>query len=72
MPKLDTNAQNMPGHAARTEEGKLRRIRGGTLIGTLEERYRVDLEARSDMRWDTYKEEFGINSVQEALKKARE
>lgn len=55
MPKKDTNAQRMSGHAARTERGALRRIRGDTLVKTLEERYKADLGARSDMRWDTYK-----------------
>jgi len=39
MPKLDTNAQNMPGHAARTHGGRLRKIRGDTEIKTLEKRY---------------------------------
>lgn len=69
MPKLDTNAANMPGHAARTKEGRLRRIRGDTLMGTLEDRYDVDFDVRRDMRWDTFKEEKKVESVNEALKK---
>ncbi len=69
MPKLDTNAENMPGHAARTQGGRLRKIRGDTLIETLEERYGVDLGVRSDMRWDTFKEEKKVESVKEALDK---
>lgn len=69
MPKLDTNAQKMPGHDARTEEGRLRKIRGDTLMGTLEDRYRVDFDVREDMRWDTFKEQKGISSVKEALEK---
>lgn len=71
MPKKDTNAENMPGHAARTEKGTLRRIRGDTHIGTLEKRYGADLNVRKDMRWDTYKTKHDVDSVREALKKAR-
>jgi hypothetical protein len=69
MPKLDTNAQNMPGHAARTKGGPLRRIRGDTQIGTLEKRYSADFNVRKDMRWDTFKEEKKVESVKEALNK---
>lgn len=69
MPKLDTNAQNMPGHAARTQKGHLRRIRGDTQIGTLEKRYDVDLGVRDDMHWDTFKQEKKVESVKEALRK---
>lgn len=69
MPKLDTNAQNMPGHAARTAKGRLRKIRGDTEMMTLEERYGVDFGVRDDMRWDTFKEEKKVDSVREALRK---
>lgn len=69
MPKFDTNAQDMPGHAARTQRGSLRRIRGDTQIGTLEKRYGIDLGVREDMRWDTFKQEKKVGSVQEALRK---
>lgn len=71
MPKLDTNAQNMPGHAARTRGGRLRKIRGDTKIGTLEKRYDADFGVRSDMRWDTFKKEQEIGSIKEALEKIR-
>jgi len=69
MPKLDTNASNMPGHAARTQEGRLRKIRGDTEMGTLEKRYDVDFDVRKDMHWDTFKEDKGVESVREALEK---
>ncbi len=52
MPKKDTNAPNMPGHAARTQQGRLRKIREDTQMGTLEQRYHVDLGVRSDMEWE--------------------
>lgn len=69
MPKLDTNAPKMPGHAARNQDGSLRKIRGDTQMGTLGDRYNVDFGVRKDMRWDTFKEQTGANSVTEALKK---
>ena len=72
MPKLDTNAQNMPGHAARIQGGQLRRIRSDTEIKTLEEMYGVDFGVRDDMEWGTFKEQADVNSVSEALKRARQ
>jgi hypothetical protein len=69
MPKLDTNALNMPGHAARTELGRLRKIRRDTLMETLEKRYDVRFPGRSDMEWGTFKDEYRVNSIREALKK---
>ncbi|OGH74143.1 MAG: hypothetical protein A3C90_03445 [Candidatus Magasanikbacteria bacterium RIFCSPHIGHO2_02_FULL_51_14] len=70
MPKLDTNARNLPGHAARTRQGTLRKIRGDTEMKTLESRYGVDFGVNGSMRWDTYKEKYGVTSVRDALKKA--
>ncbi|MBI2635660.1 MAG: hypothetical protein HYW79_03950 [Parcubacteria group bacterium] len=69
MPKLDTNAPNMPGHAARTQGGRLKKIRGDTKIETLEKRYNVDFNVRKDMRWDTFKREYEVESIREALEK---
>ncbi len=69
MPKLDTNAANMPGHAARTKMGRLRKIREDTLMETLEKRYSVHFLGRNDMEWGNFKEKYGVDSVQEALKK---
>lgn len=71
MPKLDTGAPNMPGHAQRNQGGELRRIRSDTQVGTLEERYGVDFGRRDDMQWGTLKEELGVSSVREALDEAR-
>lgn len=70
MPKLDTNAPRMPGHAARTQEGSLRRIREDTHVGTLEDRYDVDFGVRSDMEWGTLKDRLGVTSVKQAIDKA--
>jgi len=69
MPKLDTNAEKMPGHAARNKTGQLRRIREDTLMKTLENRYGVKFPDRSDMEWGTFKDKHKVNSVQDALKK---
>ena len=72
MPKKDTNALELPGHAARTQQGRLRKIREDTQMGTLEQRYHVDLGVRSDMEWGTFKEKFDINSVKDALEKNKD
>ncbi len=69
MPKFDTNAQNMPGHAARTQRGQLRRIRSDTQMDTLEKRYGVDFGVRDDMEWGTFKEQTGVDSLKEALQR---
>lgn len=71
MPKKDTNAERMSGHAARTGRGTLRRIRNDTLMGTLENRYKTDFGVRKDMKWETYKRETGVDSVKEALDKSK-
>lgn len=69
MPKLDTNAEKMRGHAQRNQDGSLRRIREDTLVETLEKRYDVDFGVRSDMEWGTLKEKLGVNSVRDAIRK---
>lgn len=71
MPKLDTNAENMLGHDARTKGGQLRRIRSDTKMETLEERYNVDFGIRDDMEWGIYKDITGVDSVKKALKKLK-
>lgn len=71
MPKLDTNAQNMPGHAARTKLGRLRKIREDTKMRTLENRYNVQFPGRSDMDWGTFKRKNNVESVRDALKKMK-
>ncbi|OGN07234.1 MAG: hypothetical protein A2669_00520 [Candidatus Yanofskybacteria bacterium RIFCSPHIGHO2_01_FULL_48_25b] len=71
MPKMDTNALNMPGHVQRNQTGRLRKIRIDTQVETLEKRYGVDFRRRSNMEWGALKEELGVSSVGEALKKAR-
>lgn len=71
MPKLDTNAEKMCGHAQRNQDGALRRIRGDTKVETLEERYDVDFGVRGDMRWNTLRDKLGVDSVEDALRKAR-
>lgn len=69
MPKLDTNAENLPGHAARTQLGRLRKIRADTKMETLEKRYDVKFPGRSDMNWGTFKEKHKVSSVKKALRR---
>lgn len=71
MSKLDTNAPNMPGHAQRNQTGRLRKIRKDTHAGTLEKRYGVNFGVRDDMQWGTLQKKLNVDSLEEALKKAR-
>jgi len=73
MPKLDTGAEKMSGHAQRNLDGSLRKIRSDTKIGTLEKRYDVEFpDVRKDMEWGTFKEKFGVSSVKKAVEKFAE
>ena len=69
MSKQDKNAKDMPGHSSRTSKGRLRKIRGDTQMGTLEDRYDTDFGVRDDMRWDTFKQKKGVGSVNKAIDK---
>ena len=55
----------------RDEDGEIRAKNGATKIGNIEEKYGVDLGARSDMRLDNYLEKFGYDSMSEAIRENR-
>jgi hypothetical protein len=55
----------------RDENGEIRAKNGATKIGHIEEKYGVDLGARSDMRLDNYLEKFGYDSQSEAIRDNR-
>lgn len=57
----------MRGERARTEDGTLREKRGDTHMGTIEKEYGLDLNVRSDMRWDTYKKRTGVESINDLV-----
>ena len=61
------DAPGMRGYRSRNESGPLRAKRGDTLVETIEDQYDVDLGVRRDMRWDTYKEETGVKSINDLI-----
>ena len=65
--KTSNDAPGMRGNRARTSDGTLREKRGDTHMGTIEEEYGLDLNVRSDMRWDTYKEKHGVESINDLV-----
>lgn len=63
----------MKGCRSRNEgDGKLRAKRGDTHVGTIESRYGVDLGMRSDARLDTALDRYGVDSLSQLLKVARD
>jgi hypothetical protein len=73
MPKGDEgvskDAAGMRGERSRNESGELRQKRGDTHVGTIEEHYGRDFNARSDMRLDTLLRREGADSLSHLLKK---
>lgn len=61
------DAQGMRGHRSRNNSGPLRRKRGDTHVGTIEERYGVDFGVRSDMHLETLLQERGAASLNDLL-----
>jgi hypothetical protein len=55
----------------RDEDGQIRAKNGTTKIGHIEEKYGVDLGARSDMLLENYLDKFGYDSMSEAIRDHR-
>jgi hypothetical protein len=68
---MSTDAPGMRGDRSRNDTGELRHKRGDTHVGTVEEQYGRDFNARSDMRLDTLLKREGADSLSELLKKRR-
>ena len=61
----------MKGPRSRNEDGELRRKRGDTHAGTIEQQYDVDLGVRSDKRLDNLLKDEGVDSLNDLLEKKR-
>jgi len=55
----------------KTTSGKVRQKRGDTLVGTVEKKYGVDLDYRSDAQLHTVLKKEGVPSLSKLLKMAR-
>ena len=64
---MTNDAPGMRGNRSRNESGPLRRKRGDTHVGTIEEQYGVDFGVRSGMHLDTLLEERGVASRNDLL-----
>jgi hypothetical protein len=63
------DAPGMRGERSRNETGELRQKRGDTHVGTIEQQYGRDFNARSDMRLDTLLERERAESLSDLLKR---
>ncbi len=66
MPK---DAEGMKGYRTRNDNGELRQKRGDTHIGTIENKYNIDFDVRSDMHLQTLLERAGVDSLKQLIKK---
>ena len=57
------DARGMKGNRSRNDDGQLRKKRSDTHVGTIEDRYRVDLGVRSDTHLGTLLQREGVDSL---------
>ncbi len=70
-PPVKHDAPGMTGQRARNITGELRRKRGDTLVGTIEEQYHADLGVRSDMKLETLRRNLGEDEIAKIIRKGR-
>jgi hypothetical protein len=71
MGQQHQRATGMHTDRARDDNGELRQKRGDTLVGNIEREYGVDFGVRSDMRFDTLRDQTGLTSIEDLLRNAR-
>lgn len=67
MSPKDNDAPGMRGDRSRDENGELRRKRGDTHVGTIEDQYGRDFGVRSDMHLKTLLEREGADSLHDLI-----
>ncbi|MFA5197311.1 MAG: hypothetical protein WC437_02700 [Patescibacteria group bacterium] len=67
MSNSNNDAPGMKGIRSRTETGPLRVKRSDTHVGTIEEKYDVDFDVRSDMHLKTLLELKGVDSLNDLI-----
>jgi len=66
----NTNPQKnngMRGHRTRNASGRLRKKRGDTHVGSIEENYHIDFEVRSDMNLSTLRKRGGETGLKHLI-----
>lgn len=66
---MSKDAPGMRGHRSRNETGELRQKRGDTHVGSIEQRYGREFNARSDMRLDTLLKRENAESLSDLLRR---
>lgn len=61
------DAPGMKGYRSRNQNGQLRDKRNDTHVGTIEKKYDVDLDARSDMHLGEYLKQYKIKSLNDLI-----
>ena len=64
---MSKDAPGMRGERSRTQSGPLRVKRGDTHIGTIEQKYDVDLGVNSNMHLNTYLSHVGKSSLNDLI-----
>lgn len=64
---IKNDAPGMNGQRGRNANGKLRQKRGDTHMGTIEKKYGVDFNVRSDMHLSTYLKQNKIQSLNDLI-----
>lgn len=66
---MATDAPGMKGYRTRNNDGQLRDKRDDTHMGTIEKKYRLDLDVRSDMHLGTYLRANKVKSLNDLITK---
>ena len=61
------DAPGMRGYRSRNQDGQLRDKRDDTHMGTIEKKYDIDLNVRSDMHLGNYLKEHNIKSLNDLI-----
>jgi hypothetical protein len=64
---MKKDAPGMKGYRNRNEEGELRRKRGDTHVGTVEDQYGHNFGVRSDMHLNTLLKRKGVSSLNDLI-----
>lgn len=70
-PSVRHDAPGMKGPRSRNDSGELRRKRGDTHAGTIEQQYHVDLGVRSDKKLENVLKDEDVASLNDLLQKKR-
>jgi len=63
------DAPGMKGQRSRNKKGPLRKKRGDTKVGTIEKKYNVNFDVRSDMKLSNLLNKENVDSLDDLLEK---